>query len=85
VLNLTGSLDTVLECTSANFNGCLALMDPKTSWVAKWQRIEGYVPGVYAVQVIGQLPDGYVQDLTEQGLRYVPRDGPREVEVETGA
>ena len=28
-------------------------MDPQTSWVAKWQRLQGYVPGTYAVKVVG--------------------------------
>ena len=55
-------------------------MEPERSWVARWQRIDGYVPGLYAVQVIGDLPEAYVQDLSEHGVRYVPRDGPRDEE-----
>jgi transcription elongation factor SPT4 len=72
------SIDTVLEVTSANFNGTIAVMDPASSWVSKWQRVDQYVTGMYAVQVIGTLPAQYVQDLQDQGLRYVPRDGPRD-------
>lgn len=45
------------------------------SWVAKWQRLEGYVPGVYAVKVVGQLPDDVRQTIEDAGARYVPRDG----------
>jgi transcription elongation factor SPT4 len=75
---MASSPETVGEVTSANFNGIISLTDPKNSWVAKWQRIDGYVPGMYAVQVIGTLPNSYVQDLQEAGVRYVPRDGPRD-------
>lgn len=53
-------------------------MDPKKSWVAKWQRVDGYVPGMYAVQVIGELPSSYVADLEDAGVKYVPRDGPHD-------
>jgi transcription elongation factor SPT4 len=77
---MANSPETVGEVTSANFNGMIALADPATSWVAKWQRIDGYVSGMYAVQVIGTLPRTYVQDLQDAGVRYVPRDGPREDE-----
>jgi transcription elongation factor SPT4 len=82
VLSLSNAPDTIAECTSANFNGCIAVMDPARSWVAKWQRVDGYVPGVYAVQVVGELPPAYVQDLSDQGVRYVPRDGPRDEDGE---
>lgn len=75
---MAGSPETVGEVTSANFNGLIALTTPKSSWVAKWQRVDGYVPGMYAVQVIGTLPNSYVQDLQDAGVRYVPRDGPRD-------
>jgi transcription elongation factor SPT4 len=78
VLSMSNSPETVGEVTSANFNGMIALTTPDQSWVAKWQRIDGYVPGMYAVQVIGTLPRQYVQDLQEAGVRYVARDGPRE-------
>ena len=48
---------------------------PTRSWVAKWQRIEGYVAGTYAVKVVGELPEGVVAALEGEGVRYVPRDG----------
>uniref|UniRef100_A0A673YX40 Spt4/RpoE2 zinc finger domain-containing protein n=1 Tax=Salmo trutta TaxID=8032 RepID=A0A673YX40_SALTR len=33
-------------------------MSPEDSWVAKWQRISNFKPGVYAVTVTGWLPPG---------------------------
>jgi transcription elongation factor SPT4 len=58
----------------------IAVTDPKTSWVARWQRVDRYVPGMYAVQVIGTLSKAWVAELAEAGMRYVPRDGSRDDE-----
>ena len=57
-LEMRGSQDTVLDCTSQVFEGMITLNDTLTaagpvSWVARWQRLEGYKPGVYAVKVVG--------------------------------
>lgn len=49
--------------------------DPGSSWVAKWQRLTQYVPGVYAVKVVGTLPREVVESLEDRGVRYIPRDG----------
>lgn len=53
----------------------ITLQDAASSWVARWQRLEGNVPGVYAVKVVGNLPDDVRQALEDAGARYVPRDG----------
>ncbi len=71
-LDLARSNDAVQECTSAVFEGMIALNEPTTSWVAKWQRLDGYVPGVYAVKVVGTLNEDRVQDALEAGVRYFP-------------
>lgn len=55
------------------------MAQPTQSWVAKWQRLEGYVPGVYAVKVVGELPRDIVSALEGEGVKYIPRDG-RDVE-----
>ena len=52
-LYLAGRFEQIQECTSSIFEGLITLQDPERSWVAKWQRLEGYVPGTYAVKVIG--------------------------------
>ncbi|KAF2097615.1 transcription elongation factor spt4 [Rhizodiscina lignyota] len=74
-LDLIRSSESVNECTSAVFEGMIALNDPKTSWVAKWQRLQDYVPGVYAVKVVGTLNEDRIQDALEAGVQYIPRDG----------
>ncbi|TID19952.1 Transcription elongation factor spt4 [Venturia nashicola] len=75
VLEMIGDIDKVTECTSTNFNGTIAVMNNKGSWVSRWQRLENYVPGIYAVQVIGTLPADIIENLRSAGLPYVPRDG----------
>jgi transcription elongation factor SPT4 len=79
ILNLAGAPEAIAECTSANFNGMIAVTDPRKSWVAKWQRVETYVPGMYAVQVLGTLPGEIVGALEDAGVSYVPRDGSGEM------
>lgn len=75
VLGLRGSNDAIQECTSQVFEGLITLSDPTTSWVARWQRLDGYVPGTYAVKVTGTLPDEIIGSLEDSGVKYIPRDG----------
>jgi transcription elongation factor SPT4 len=49
------------------------MMKPKESWVAKWQRIMSFVPGLYAVQVNGKVPEELLEDLQKQNIRFKPR------------
>lgn len=52
-LDFLGTPDAFSDCTSAVFEGLITLAEPQTSWVAKWQRLTGYIPGTYAVKVVG--------------------------------
>lgn len=54
-LDMANTPDTVEECTSQVYDGLITLTDPKRSWVAKWNRLDGYVSGTYAVKVIGTV------------------------------
>ena len=74
-LDLTGHNDSVQECTSQVYEGLITLANPSSSWVARWQRLDKYVPGIYAVKVVGNLPDEILQTMEDSGVRYVPRDG----------
>ncbi|EHY56709.1 transcription elongation factor spt4 [Exophiala dermatitidis] len=75
ILGLRNSQDAIQECTSQVFEGLIMLGDPKASWVAKWQRLTNYVPGIYAVKVVGQLPQEIIDTMEDNGMRYIPRDG----------
>ncbi|KAL2038504.1 hypothetical protein N7G274_008843 [Stereocaulon virgatum] len=74
-LGLANSTEAVQECTSQVFEGLVTLADPSTSWVARWQRLEGCVGGVYAVKVVGTLPEEVRQAIEDAGAKYIPRDG----------
>jgi transcription elongation factor SPT4 len=66
-------MDGIIDCTSQVFEGLITLADPAKSWVAKWQRLDGYVKGVYATKVSGQLPDEIVATIEDEGrIRYIP-------------
>ena len=38
------------------------------------------MPGIYAIKVVGSLPDDIKQSVEDAGARYVPRDGTAEDE-----
>lgn len=40
--------------------------------MAKWQRLDNYVKGVYATKVSGQLPDDVRTTLEDDGIQYIP-------------
>ncbi|TVY53636.1 Transcription elongation factor spt4 [Lachnellula cervina] len=74
-LHLQGNQDALYDCTSQVFEGLISLADPSKSWVAKWQRLDGYVKGVYATKVSGQLPDEVVAVMEDEArIRYIPYD-----------
>jgi transcription elongation factor SPT4 len=81
VLNFKGDKERSLECTSANFEGIMALLKPEKSWVARWyirltrQRIDKFTRGIYAVQVVGTIPMDIQEELLDKGIKYRPRDG----------
>lgn len=74
-LELRGNADAIADCTSQVFEGLIAIGSTTKSWVARWQRLDGYVPGCYAVQVEGILPDEVISTAEENGVHYIPRDG----------
>lgn len=75
ILELTGNSENVNDCTSQVFEGLITVADTSKSWVARYQRLEGYVAGVYATQVEGILPEEMISAIEAAGINYVPRDG----------
>ena len=75
ILELIGNPEQINDCTSQVFEGLISVADTNRSWVARYQRLEGYVPGVYATQVEGILPEDVLVAVESAGINYVPRDG----------
>jgi len=73
-LEIRGDRETVQSCTSAKFDGMMAVMKPNASWTARWQGLTTYVPGCYALRVTGTLPSQHVVTLEDNGIRYRPLD-----------
>ncbi|XP_023243607.1 transcription elongation factor SPT4 [Centruroides vittatus] len=73
-LGMKNNRDMVYDCTSSNFDGLISLMGPEDSWVAKWQRINHMVKGIYAISVSGRLPPGIIRELKSRGITYKSRD-----------
>ncbi|XP_033225377.1 transcription elongation factor SPT4 [Belonocnema kinseyi] len=73
-LKMKNDRDAVQECTSTNFDGMVAAMCPEDSWVCKWQRINRFCKGVYALSVSGRLRPNYIKDMKSRGIPYKPRD-----------
>ncbi|EPR79772.1 Spt4 transcription elongation protein [Spraguea lophii 42_110] len=83
-ISLRRSDEFVNNCLG-NFSGMIAMIknddSSKTgrsrgrkSWVAKWQRINGFDNGLYAITVDGVLPNKYVQQLEQKGRQYYNRE-----------
>jgi transcription elongation factor SPT4 len=54
------------------FEGLISIVNEQASWVARWQRLDGYVPGTYAIKVTGTLPTETVASLEDAGIKYIP-------------
>jgi len=73
-LHMRDNRDNVYDCTSSNFDGMVAACQMEDSWVAKWQRIQNFKPGVYAMSVSGRLPPTVVRDMRSANITYRSRD-----------
>ncbi|KAJ3280617.1 transcription elongation factor spt4 [Borealophlyctis nickersoniae] len=63
------------QYTSASYAGLAAIMNPQKSWVAKWQRNDKFVTGMYALRVMGRLSADLQDQMMDEGIKYRPRDG----------
>ncbi|KAI5149487.1 transcription elongation factor SPT4 [Enteropsectra breve] len=59
--------------TSASYKGVIGMLNPEMSWVAKWQRVSKYTPGLYAMTVEGELNEDYIEMIERSGNTYVNR------------
>jgi transcription elongation factor SPT4 len=52
-----GEIERIHSETSPTFHGLVAVMNPSTSWVAKWRRQDKAAAGMYAIKVVKQNTD----------------------------
>lgn len=52
--------------TTPVFKGMIAMMEPKSSWIARWHRQENKARGMYAMKVYGQQKQGNQQNEEEE-------------------
>ncbi|KAI9887683.1 MAG: hypothetical protein M1823_000547 [Watsoniomyces obsoletus] len=71
-LEYRGHADAIDDCTSQVWEGMLLLIDPAKSWVARFTRLNRYMPGSYAVKVDGSLPESVLEKLAKDGVQYYP-------------
>ncbi|KAH8829940.1 Spt4/RpoE2 zinc finger-domain-containing protein [Flagelloscypha sp. PMI_526] len=74
IMNMAGSEDRVMECTTTIFDGVIAVINPDESWVARWQRTAKYKRGMYAARVKARIPEDVEAELETRGIPYRPRD-----------
>eukprot|EP00341_Mesodinium_pulex_P001766 CAMPEP_0116956276 /NCGR_PEP_ID=MMETSP0467-20121206/43224_1 /TAXON_ID=283647 /ORGANISM="Mesodinium pulex, Strain SPMC105" /LENGTH=102 /DNA_ID=CAMNT_0004642693 /DNA_START=21 /DNA_END=329 /DNA_ORIENTATION=+ len=55
----------VIQCTSPNFEGLIAILNPYDSWVTKYTQNRNFKPGMYAIDVTGDLTEEIVEILEE--------------------
>ncbi|KAI5185467.1 transcription elongation factor SPT4 [Nematocida sp. ERTm5] len=73
-LGMKNSTDNVLDCTTDRFTGVIGMHNAKSSWVAKWQHMDSFIPGLYAMTMEGELPESKILALERAGRTYHPRN-----------
>jgi transcription elongation factor SPT4 len=67
-LELADRQDRVGSCTTSDFGGIVAMMKPDESWLARWEGISKSLPGVYAKEMTGAMPDQIRQFLHDKRI-----------------
>lgn len=58
----------ILTGTSSALQGMVAVVDPSTSWAARWLHHRKHVAGCYALTVEADLPQHIMEILDSQGI-----------------
>ena len=70
ILELEGNSERCNQCTTAFFEGQVAVADPQESWTAKWLRVDRFLPGVYAISITGQFSKDVEGELDSRGMYW---------------
>lgn len=67
-LEFEGRQDRVERCTTSDFDGVFSMVNPDDSWVARYEGVSTFLPGVYALKMYGDLPDEVEQMLADNDV-----------------
>jgi transcription elongation factor SPT4 len=59
------------DCTTPNYEGMIAVMNPEESWVSKWLDLDSFMPGCYCLKIFGELPEDVITYFKERKIKYV--------------
>jgi len=63
--------EKIAGCTTVQFEGLMAMTVPEKSWVARWQFVPQFIPGIYALKVKGEVSEETAHELQDAGLPNV--------------
>lgn len=68
-LDMEGDRERIEDCTTTEFHGLLAVVDPEGSWTSKWTHHRKHVPGCYALSVDSALQPHIQEILENHGVK----------------
>lgn len=60
--------EKIEEVTTKSFEGLVAITRPPESWVARWQFVQNFIPGVYALKVEGSIGEDSARELADKNI-----------------
>lgn len=73
-LDMVEDRERIDDCTTTEFQGMVAVIDPEKSWAAKWTHHKKHVPGCYALAVQSDLPQHITEILESNGIQPIQDD-----------
>ena len=62
------------EAVTANFEGTVSIMQPRKSWVARWQGSSTLRPGTYAQKVFEEPGPDLTEELKKNKLNWITKE-----------
>ncbi|CAG9333209.1 unnamed protein product [Blepharisma stoltei] len=65
-LEIKNDSERMIDCTTSRFEGIISMINPAQSWVGRWNRLSNKIPGCYALDVQGVLPEDVPEEDEEK-------------------
>lgn len=66
---LSFSPERILDVTASTFSGLVGIV--RDGWVARWMRLESKAKGMYALRVVGRLPEDILDILAARDIKPI--------------